>query len=131
MKRLTASRLFLFELTLDLLFFCVCAAVCVTLLVHAQGLTAESGALSEACAAAQNAAEAFKAENGDLPRTADRLGAALEGGALTLPLENGCTLTMTAARDENELCTAEIQVRRADEPVYELTVRRYAGEVGS
>lgn len=139
MKRLSKPRLFLLELVLDLLFFCVCAAVCVALLTRAAGVSRANETLTHAVEQAQNAAEAFKAADGDPARTARLLGT---DGALPLLFDENWNSTAEDAvyllqieisRDKADLCTAEIRVERMGDhkPVYALTVRRLAGEVGA
>lgn len=100
MKRITPSRLFFAELLINLLFFCICAAVCVSILAGAGEMIRESDLLDTAVCEAQNAAEAFKREQGDIKRTAERLQkqtgriVSPEGDSLKMSLENGCILFM-------------------------------------
>lgn len=54
------SSLFLVELIIDLALFAICAAVCVALLVHARGMSAESTRLTQAVYMAQDIAEEWK-----------------------------------------------------------------------
>ncbi|MDY3617821.1 hypothetical protein [Agathobaculum sp.] len=131
MKRMTRSRLFLLELTVDLLFFCVCAAVCLALLGRANTLGQQSAVLGRAADAAVNAAEAFQSAGGDPARTAALLGASWDGAQAVLTLPDACTLTLTPEQPRDGLHTAEIKVTQAGrrEPAYSLTVRRYVREV--
>lgn len=109
MKRISSSRLFFAELMINLLFFCVSAAVCVAVLAEAGNLTEESDILNEAVCEAQNAAEIFRNRKGDLAETAEYLGAELADGVLQLPLKSGYRLFMTAS-EEDGISTAMIKV---------------------
>lgn len=53
--------LFLLELIIDLFLFAVCAAVCIGLLLHARGMSVESGRLTQAVYAAESMAESWRA----------------------------------------------------------------------
>ena len=132
MKRLTRSRLFLLELTIDLLFFCVCAAVCLALLGRANTLGQESAVLGRAADAAANAAEAFQAADGDPARAAAILGASWDGAQAVLALPDACTLTLHPEPPRDGLHSAEITVTQEgrQEPAFSLTVRRFVREVG-
>ena len=147
MKRLPRSRLFLFELTIDLVFFCICAAVCLTLLARAQALTRQSDELGGAMLAAENAAESFAAANGDAGETARLLGACNPNGdpdkavaeqdVLGLffdeswkpapETEAAYRLTMHIGQAQSRLATAEIEVTRVSDgaSVYQLETRRF------
>lgn len=60
------SDLFLLELVIDLFLFVLCAAVCVTLLIHARSMSRESAELTQAVYLAQSAAEKWRA-TGEIP----------------------------------------------------------------
>lgn len=53
--------LLLLELIIDLFLFLICAAVCVTMLIHARSMSRESTRLTDAVYAAQTAAEEWRA----------------------------------------------------------------------
>ncbi len=57
---------FLVELTVDILLFGICAAVCVCLLLQARSMSRESRELTQAVYLAQSAAESWKA-SGETP----------------------------------------------------------------
>lgn len=147
MKRLTRSQILLLELTLNLLFFCVCAAVCMALLARAHVLSRDSAALGQQMILAQNAAEVYQSADGDLSQTGKLLGANAENGVLRLAYDaeglcmaaeqkpafdqHGHMITEGAAyqmvvssKEQDGLNTAVIEVRTADaeEQLYELTV---------
>lgn len=77
-KGASRSGLLVIELLIATAVFSLCAAICTGLFVRADAVSRESAALSHAVAAAQNAAECFKAAGGDPARTA-----ALAGGTVT------------------------------------------------
>ena len=142
MKRLPRSRLFLFELTIDLVFFCICAAVCLTLLARAGALTRQSDELGGAMLAAENAAEAFAAGDGDEMETALQLGAARKDGSLVLSFDENWTpaaetgaayrLTMHIEKPQERLVSASIAVTRLTDGglVYQLDTKRFVKGVG-
>ena len=142
MKRLPRSRLFLFELTIDLVFFCICAAVCLTLLARAQALTRQSDELRGAMLAAENAAESFAAANGDVAGAARLLGADATEDVLTLCFDENWAptteasaafrLTMHTKQAQDRLAAASITVTRLtdDGSVYQLTTKRLIREAG-
>lgn len=142
MKRLPRSRLFLFELTIDLVFFCICAAVCLTLLARAQALTRQSDELGGAMLAAENAAESFAAANGDAAGAARLLGAAASGDVLTIFFDEewkpavetnaAFRLTMHTKQSQDRVATASIAVDRLTDggSVYQLTTKRFVREAG-
>lgn len=66
MKRMTKSRLFFLELVLDLIFFFLCAAICVTLFARSGDLTRGSSELNAAMTLAESVAETFRAGDGDM-----------------------------------------------------------------
>lgn len=142
MKRLPRSRLFLLELTIDLVFFCVCAAVCLTLLARAGALTRQSDELGGALLAAENAAETFAAVNGDAAQTALKLGAVLGEDGLALSFDEtwapiaetdaAYRLTMRIDRPQERLAAAFIEVTRLKDGglVYQLETKRFVKGVG-
>lgn len=73
MKRISKSRLFFLELVIDLIFFFLCAAICLTLFSRAAYMTTRSSDLGHATNLAQNAAELFRANGGNLATTAQGL----------------------------------------------------------
>ena len=136
-KRASKSELFLMELIFSILFFSIASAVCVTLFVHAR-LT--STQLTTATLQAQSAAETFKSVNADLDQAADLLNAQQtpEGSLQILYDQNwnpvsepdsaSYLLTLTPddpSPDSNQLCSAQIQVSKQGESIYELTVTQY------
>ena len=66
MKRLSRTRLFLLEMMVNLLVFCVGAAICLMAFAKAYALSAESRVLSQAQRTAENAAMALRSLDGDL-----------------------------------------------------------------
>ena len=91
--RPTRSGLFAIELVAAVGVFILCAAVCVGVIVQAEVMSRDSADLVRAVNEARNAAECFKAADGDLERTA-----ALFGGELQ---SVGAALSVVQTYDEN------------------------------
>ena len=100
----------------------------------------ESTQLTAATLQAQSAAETFKSVNADLDQAADLLNAQQtpEGSLQILYDQNwnpasdpdsaSYLLTLTPddpSPDSNQLCSAQIQVSKQGESIYELTVTQY------
>lgn len=75
MVRQSGSKLtlFLMELLLVVLFFSICAAICVSVFGNANGLAQKSNDMNHAAVELKNAANCFKAAEGDFTVTADLL----------------------------------------------------------
>lgn len=73
-KTRQSGALMLVELLLALMFFSICAAICLQLFVSARQSGEHSAALSSAAIQSQNAAEAWKASGGDIYGTAELMG---------------------------------------------------------
>lgn len=138
MKRLSRSQLFLLELMIDLIFFCACSAVCIALLAHAHALSTDSAALSHAVVAAENAAEAFRASEGDTAQTARLLEADAADGtvkqyfdAAWQPSVDGGAYVLKMQMQGDILRVATVTVFRTNggEALYTLIVQQYAGEM--
>ena len=84
---------FRIELTAAVGVFILCAAVCVGVIVQAEVMSRDSADLVRAVNEARNAAECFKAADGDLERTA-----ALFGGKLQ---SVGAAVSVVQTYDEN------------------------------
>lgn len=78
------SGLFLMEMIIVILFFSICAAICVNVFAKAR-VTADSGrALNSAAIRSANIAETYKAAGGDLGRTAELLKEASDGDLVSV-----------------------------------------------
>lgn len=64
------SGLFLMEMITVILFFSICAAICVSAFAKARVTADSSRTLNDAVIQASNTAEAYKAADGDLQKTA-------------------------------------------------------------
>ena len=84
MRPLSRTRLFLLELLVNLLVFCVGAAICLMTLTRAYSLSADSRALTEAQRITENAAIAFRATEADLFGLPQLLSGRVEGDTLTV-----------------------------------------------
>lgn len=118
MKGRSKTPLSLIEITVMILVFSVCAAVCMKLFVSAGEKARFSGDLSRAAALAQTAADTYRACGGDLEETGARLPADCRDGVLTLWLDEDWQACGAA---EGAFCltladgdTAAISVRGAD-----------------
>ena len=129
MKRLKHTQTFLLELGVNLIFFCICTAVCLSLLAHAHGLSEESETLDRAVVAAENSAERFKAADGIMEAETIRYDANWNETAE----EADYLLELMPEDMGNNLHKAQITVYAAKDrcELYTLTVRRFAGEVGA
>lgn len=73
-KRYTSkSTLFLMELVVVLLFFSLCAAICVSVFGSAQQMARDSHNLSDSVVAARNAASCYKSADGDIQQAVTML----------------------------------------------------------
>lgn len=123
-KRFSGAPLVL-ELLLALLFFALSAAICLQLFVTAQKTGQDSRNLTRAVMAAQNAAECWKAAEGDPAEAAGLLEARLAGAVLTADFDEswaGCdsgiyTLTLTPGSDGS----AHICVSGPEGEIFSLT----------
>ncbi|NCB50556.1 MAG: hypothetical protein EOM54_01560 [Clostridia bacterium] len=75
MKERSKMPLLLTELSLMLLIFSLCAAICLSVFAASRKTARESGALGNAAAWAQSAAEAYRAAKGDVAEAAELIGA--------------------------------------------------------
>jgi len=112
--RPTRSGLFAIELLVAVGIFTLCAAICVGLFVRSEVMSRDSAVLTRAVSEAKSAAECYKAEGGDLARTAALFGGGVSGEAMRvcydknwniLPeSENGEAYVLELVPLENELC---------------------------
>ncbi|MEG2173913.1 MAG: hypothetical protein RR135_00320 [Oscillospiraceae bacterium] len=134
------SGLFLIELIIIIGFFAMASAVCIQIFARARLVAVNSGELVHASLAAQSAAEAFRATDGQVERSAALLApASCCGGVLTqafsnvweavdpaAPLQAPYQLTLTCV-EQDGVTTADITVtRRTDvlaQTIYSLTVK--------
>jgi uncharacterized protein (DUF2147 family) len=78
------SSLFLMELTVAVLFFSICAAVCMRVFAAAKTNADYSRNLTNASIKAQSAAEGYKHSAGRLDAVAEILGGSVEGNRVTV-----------------------------------------------
>lgn len=139
MKRLSRTRLFLMEMLVNLLVFCVGAAICLMTFSRAYSLSAASRVASQAQRVTENAAMAFRSANGDLAALPSLLSGRVEDGTLTVwysqdwqPVrekEGIYRLVMRTQALEHHVVQAEITVYPPEgEPVVELAVQEYTGD---
>lgn len=70
------SGLFLMELIIVVVFFAICAAICMKVFAQAKKYNDTGYQLNNATVLCQNCAECFRAYDGNVIKTADKLGAA-------------------------------------------------------
>lgn len=85
--RPTRSGLFAIELVVAVGVFTLCAAICMGIFAQSEVMSRDSATLSRAVNEARNAAERFKAVNGDLARMSERFGGRFANGVLTFPYD--------------------------------------------
>lgn len=138
MKRLSRTRLFLLEMLVNLLVFCVGAAICLLALSRAYSLSADSRVATQAQRITENAAMAFRTADGDLSALPNLLSGRCEDDTFTAwysqdwqPVreKNGIyRLVIRSKPLENHVVQAKIEVYPpAGEPVAALTVCEYTG----
>ena len=138
MKRLSRTRLFLLELLVNLLVFCVGIAICLMTLSRAYSWSADSRAAAGAQRIAENAAMAFRAADGELCALPALLSGHCESDSFTAWFDqdwqpvrekNGIyRLHVRTQPLENHVVQAKIQVYPPDgEPIAELTICEYTG----
>lgn len=127
------SRLFFIEILIIIVFFSICAGVCMNLFAKAKLISVESSDLTKGVMEAQTAAETIKAE-GDSPELEKLLGGCRDGNTIriyydgqwkklsqgegTPVYEVGIYLT-----EEQGLLTAEIQVLKGGQEIHALEAK--------
>ena len=76
------SGLFLMEMITVILFFSICAAICVSAFAKARVTADSSRTLNDAVIQASNTAEAYKAADGDLQKTAELINGAADSSMM-------------------------------------------------
>lgn len=138
MKRLSRTRLFLLEMLVNLLVFCVGAAICLLAFAHAYAQSAESRVISQAQRVTENAAMAFRSTGGDLSALPGLLTGVYEEDTFTVwysqdwqPVRRSqgiYRLEMVCKAIENDVLCAEIAVYPPEgEAVAALSVCQYIG----
>lgn len=122
-----SGSLMLIELLLAIMFFAVCAAICLQIFVTARNAGERSSQLNNAVIQAQNAAECWKASGGSMTETAALLDAELTDSVLSLGFDEGWQpaetqsatfrLTMTPAA----IGEADISVASAHGEIFSIT----------
>ena len=82
------ATLFLMELVVVILFFSICAAICVNVFGTAQTMARDSDNLSKAVIEVRSAASCYKAAAGDLQETAALLGGTVSGNMVAVYYDN-------------------------------------------
>ena len=105
--RPTRSGLFAIELVVAVGVFTLCAAICTGIFAQSEVMSQDSADLTRAVNEARNAAERFKASNGDLARMAERFGGRLtnDNGTAVLSLSYGEDWTLDASETDGATST--------------------------
>ncbi len=145
MKKLFISRsrshLFLMELVVAILFFALCAGICMRVFARASIDLRESERLLASVSNAENAAELYKHYKGDLDLVARVTGGNVAGDILTVYYDESwnrcascsCVFVMTVIKSGySELGKAKITVfeHESNRKIFELTVSIYGGVAG-
>lgn len=135
-RKKSKSRIFLAELMIDVLFFTIAAAICLTIFAKAYTMSRESREKNQALIAAQQGAESFKA--GGEEGLVKALGAVQEADGsyavyydakwnpATAPEEAYYILRVSVVREEG-MATAEVSVNSKESQVLGIEVKRYEG----
>lgn len=81
------SGLFLMEMIIVILFFSICAAICVSAFAKARVTADSSKSLNDAVIQTSNTAEAYKAAGGDLQKTAELIDSADDSSMISAEVE--------------------------------------------
>lgn len=139
MKHLSRTRLFLLEMLVNLLVFCVGAAICLMTLSRAYSLSAGSRVNAQVQQVVQNVAMAFRAANGDPQDLPGMLSGRIEDGDFiawynqdwrpVAQADGIYALRLSVSPLENHVVEAEITVAPVSggAAVAELSVRQYTG----
>ena len=105
--RPTRSGLFAIELVVAVGVFTLCAAICTGIFAQSEVMSQDSADLTRAVNEARNAAERFKASNGDLARMAERFGGRFtdDSGTAVLSLSYGADWTLDASETDGATST--------------------------
>lgn len=135
-KKNSGSRIFLAELMIDILFFVVAAAICLSVFTRAYKMSAGSREKNQAVVCAQQAAECFKA-SGEEGLVAV-LGAVKEQEGVYAvfydwefqPVQAGEESAYSmriVTSSEDGMAKARVIVEKADTAVFEIEVKKYEG----
>ncbi len=128
------SRHFLVELIVNCLFFFIMAAVCISIFANGHIISNESNMLSMAVLSAQNAAESFKASEGnaeDLAQmleinSSENLTVHYDENWLETDIQNAVYSTVIVINpSQNNMQSANICVKNGDVIIYEIGVMRF------
>ena len=126
------SRLFFIEILIIIVFFSICAGVCMNLFAKAKLTSVESSDLTKGVMVAQAAAEAVKAE-GDSPELERLLGGCRDGNIIRiyydgqwqkLPRKEAAVYELAVRLTEEQgVLAAEIRVLKGDQEIHSLKAK--------
>lgn len=131
------SGLFLMELIIAIAFFAVASAICIQLFAKAHMLSARSGDINSAVAAAQSAAECFKSTNAFVEEMVSLLDAEAVGDAIVVTYgddwikSNDIRFILTVRLDRSTpVAKADIIVvdNNDGSTLYQMTAKKYTGQ---
>ena len=126
------SRLFFIEILIIIVFFSICAGVCMNLFAKAKLISVESSDLTKGVMVAKSAAEAVKAE-GDSPELERLLGGCRDGNMIRiyydgqwqkLPRKEAAVYELAVRLTEEQgVLAAEIRVLKGDQEIHSLKAK--------
>ena len=133
-RKASKTKMFLLEFIIIILFFSLAATVCVRIFVNAKLTSVQSSRLTGAVLKVQEAAENFKAVDGDADRLAKELDGILEGQNVIVyydtewkpaagQTDDNYRMDIQLDRDQN-LITAVIVMSHAQDEIYRLKIQK-------
>ena len=113
-KPYSKTSLFLMELTIIILFFSICSAICMQIFATAQMQAKKSNSLTGSILACQSVAEIYKAENGDFEKIISILADTKNGSSAFFSYNPNSNNILSIYYDSNWETTSDIK----DTPYY-------------
>lgn len=133
-RKASKTKLFLLEFIIIILFFSLAATVCVRIFVNAKMASAQSSRLTGAVLKAQEAAETFKAVDGDAGRLAEELNGSMDGQNVVVFYDkewnqakeqtDGVYRMEIRLEKEQNLITASILINHGQDEIYSLKIQK-------
>lgn len=132
-RHFSKSGLFLMELMIAVLFFGLCAGVCLSMFAKAHQMSVRSQDLTRALNAAQQAAECFKEDTDKIPELLG--GYELEDGLYAIYYDDNWNIssapgvyeTRVVVASDGLMATADIAVLKKGVEIYQVEVKKYGG----
>lgn len=126
------SALFLMELLIAILVFAFTSAICMRIFVFAKLTTDVAGELNSAVTIIQNAAECYKAYNGDKEKMLDTLNWDTEitaDGYVEYDIDGNLIFKLTPDANESNKCFMAVYSISSGEEIFSLHVNAFYPEV--